>query len=154
MLMHHPQRVCCSCAAGMASTKMLPAATSHQVACRLLLTGDLITADEAKALGLVLDVHPLDQLLPAAKELAARIAAAAPAAVSATLQMLRMQLPYEQLEEAALLEAKEQAVFFKGEDIKEGLAAVREKRAPKFKSTAAIDPELTRTHGDSSTGNS
>jgi hypothetical protein len=28
----------------MASTALLPAATNHQVACRLLLTGDLITA--------------------------------------------------------------------------------------------------------------
>jgi hypothetical protein len=30
---------------------MLPAATSHQVACRLLLTGDLITAQVRRALG-------------------------------------------------------------------------------------------------------
>jgi hypothetical protein len=33
-------------------------------------------------------------------------------------------------------------VFFKGEDIKEGLAAVKEKRQPHFKSKAAIDPAL------------
>ena len=40
----------------MASTAVLPAATSHQVACRLLLTGDLISAQEALDLGLVLEV--------------------------------------------------------------------------------------------------
>jgi hypothetical protein len=44
------------------------------------------------------------------------------------------------------------AVFFKGEDIKEGLAAVKEKRQPRFKSTAAIDPALAEAgsqHGGS-----
>jgi hypothetical protein len=43
-------------------------------------------------------------------------------------------------------------VFFKGEDIKEGLAAVREKRQPRFRSTAAIDPALAaagQQHGSS-----
>jgi enoyl-CoA hydratase/carnithine racemase len=64
---------------------------------------------EAKELGLVLEVHPPEQLMAAAHALAGRIAAAAPAAVSATLQMLRLQLPQHVLQEAALLEAKEQA---------------------------------------------
>ncbi|KAF6258887.1 ClpP/crotonase-like domain-containing protein [Scenedesmus sp. NREL 46B-D3] len=139
---------------GMGSTCMLPAATNHQVACRLLLTGDLITAQEAKELGLVLEVHPPDQLLAAAQALAGRVAAAAPAAVSATLQMLRLQLPQHVLQEAALLEAREQAVFFKAEDIKEGLAAVKEKRQPCFQSTAAMDATLAAPgsqHGGSNT---
>eukprot|EP00878_Enallax_costatus_P038932 GHUV01044430.1.p1 GENE.GHUV01044430.1~~GHUV01044430.1.p1 ORF type:complete len:204 (+),score=82.51 GHUV01044430.1:166-777(+) len=131
---------------GMASTAVLPAVTNHQVACRLLLTGDLITAQEAQGLGLVLDVVEPDQLMAAATDLAARIAAAAPAAVSATLQMLRLQMPWSQLEAAAELEAQEQAAYFKGPDIKEGLAAVREKRAPRFTSQAAIDPVLERQH--------
>uniref|UniRef100_A0A383WDH6 Uncharacterized protein n=1 Tax=Tetradesmus obliquus TaxID=3088 RepID=A0A383WDH6_TETOB len=135
---------------GMGSTCMLPAATSHQVACRLLLTGDLISAQEAKELGLLLEVHPPEQLLPAAHDLARRIAAAAPAAVTATLQMLRLQLPQHVLQEAARLEAKEQAVFFKRDDIKEGLAAVKEKRQPRFKSTAAIDPALAEAGRSSS----
>jgi enoyl-CoA hydratase/carnithine racemase len=64
---------------------------------------------EAKELGLVLEVHPPEQLMAAAHALAGRIAAAAPAAVSATLQMLRLQLPQHVLQEAARLEAKEQA---------------------------------------------
>lgn len=40
----------------MASATVLPAVTNHQVACRLLLTGDLIDAAEALELGLVLQV--------------------------------------------------------------------------------------------------
>lgn len=133
----------------MASTAVLPAVTNHQVACRLLLTGDLITAHEAQRLGLVLDVVEPEQLMAAATDIAGRIAAAAPAAVSATLQMLRLQLPWSQLEAAAELEAQEQASYFKGEDIKEGLAAVREKRAPRFTSRAAVDPVLEKQHSSS-----
>lgn len=60
------------------------------------------------------------------------LAAASPAAVAATLQMLRQALPWEQLEAGAEREAAAQAAFFKGPDIVEGLAAVKEKRAPKF----------------------
>jgi hypothetical protein len=44
-------------------------------------------------------------------------------------------------------------VFFKSEDIKEGLAAVKEKRQPCFTSTAALDPTLAEAgspHGGSS----
>lgn len=117
---------------GMASTALLPSITNHQVACRLLLTGDLISAQEAKSLGLVLDVVDPEQLLPAAKELARRIAAASPAAVAATLSMLRQALPWEQLEAAAKEEAQRQAALFLGPDIKEGLEAVKEKRQPSF----------------------
>lgn len=59
-------------------------------------------------------------------------AAASPAAVSATLKMLRQALPWEQLEAAAEQEAQQQAALFLGPDIKEGLAAVKEKRQPSF----------------------
>lgn len=60
-------------------------------------------------------------------------AAASPAAVAATLQMLRQAAPnWQQLEAAAEQEAQSQASFFKGPDIREGLAAVREKRQPRF----------------------
>lgn len=59
-------------------------------------------------------------------------AAASPAAVAETLKMLRQAMPWEQLEAAAEQEAQQQAAFFLGPDLKEGLAAVKEKRQPKF----------------------
>jgi enoyl-CoA hydratase/carnithine racemase len=46
--------------------------------------------------------------------------------------MLRQSLPFKQLEAAAEQEAQHQAAFFLGPDIKEGLAAVKEKRQPMF----------------------
>jgi hypothetical protein len=74
--------------------------------------------------------------MAAAHALAGRIAAAAPAAVSATLQMLRLQLPQHVLQEAALLEAKEQA------------GAVRCKRLPHLH--FALVGSMGRRHGASS----
>jgi enoyl-CoA hydratase/carnithine racemase len=46
--------------------------------------------------------------------------------------MLRQALPWEHLEAAAVQEAQRQAALFLGPDIKEGLAAVKEKRQPSF----------------------
>jgi hypothetical protein len=58
----------------------------------MLLTGDLVSGEEAQRLGLILEAHPPEQLLGAALKLAGSIAAAAPAAVAATLAMLREQV--------------------------------------------------------------
>lgn len=117
---------------GMASTCVLPAATNHQVACRLLLTGDLVTAQEALELGLVLQVVEPDGLLDAAQRLAGRVAAASPSAVAETLRLLRARLPWEELEAAAREEARLQASFFKRPDCREGVDSVKSKRAALF----------------------
>ncbi|GBF89851.1 hypothetical protein Rsub_02555 [Raphidocelis subcapitata] len=117
---------------GMASATVLPAATNHQIACRLLLTGDLIDAHEALRLGLVLEVVEPAELLPAAQRLAGRIASASPSAVSATLRALRARLPWGELEAAAGAEAAAQALFFKQEDCREGVDSVKQKRPAKF----------------------
>lgn len=118
----------------MASTCVLPAATSHQVACRLLLTGDLVTAAEARDLGLVLEVTPPGEcVVAAAQRLAGRIASASPTAVAATLERLRARLPWDELKAAAEAEAALQARFFKGADCREGVDSVRGKRPARFR---------------------
>jgi hypothetical protein len=53
-----------------------------------------------------------------------------------------MQVPWDELQKAAELEAGVQAGFFAGPDILEGLAAVREKRKPQFKSEAHMQEEV------------
>jgi len=73
----------------MGSSFTLSHVASPQVASRLLLTGELITAEEAKDLGLVLEVHPADKVLARAVELADKIAEASPLAVRGTVKMLR-----------------------------------------------------------------
>ena len=70
-------------------------------------------------------------MLPAALALAEEIASAAPLAVRGAKRSLALtdasDLP-AQLD----LEAAEQALCYESADLLEGLAAVREKRAPKF----------------------
>jgi enoyl-CoA hydratase/carnithine racemase len=73
-----------------------------------------------------------DELLPAAARLAGRVAAASPAAVSATLSMLRARLPWAELEAGARAEAAAQAQFFKGPDCREGVDSVKGKRPARF----------------------
>ena len=56
--------------------------------------------------------------------------------------LVMLQVPWDQLEKAAEMEAGVQAGFFAGPDILEGLAAVREKRPPQFKSEAHMQEQV------------
>jgi enoyl-CoA hydratase len=118
---------------GMASTFLLPLTTSHAAACRLLLTGDVVGADEAVRLGLALASHPPDMLLPAALALARRMAEGCPRAVRETLRMLRSRGGGEEaMLRAAEQEAGRQGWYFTQADAKEGLEAVKGKRGARF----------------------
>jgi crotonobetainyl-CoA hydratase len=66
----------------------LPRRLPRPVAVELLLTGRTMTAVEAGDRGLVNQVVPGDQLMPAARALAARVIRAAPLAVAAVLEVL------------------------------------------------------------------
>ncbi|WP_291993083.1 enoyl-CoA hydratase-related protein [Candidatus Accumulibacter sp. ACC003] len=62
----------------------------YQQAFELTLTGRIVTADEAKALGIVLEVLEPENLLPRARELAARIAAQPAKALRLTKRLMKM----------------------------------------------------------------
>ncbi len=62
----------------------------YQQAFELTLTGRLVGAEEAKALGIVLDVVEPERLLPAALDLAARIAAQPPKALRLSKRLMKM----------------------------------------------------------------
>jgi len=66
----------------------LPRRLPRPVAVELLLTGRTMTAAEAGDRGLVNQVVPGDQLMPAARALAARVIRSAPLAVAAVLEVL------------------------------------------------------------------
>jgi enoyl-CoA hydratase len=82
-------------------------------------------------LGLVSGVSEPDALLGDALAVAGRIASAAPIAVRLTKAGLRGG-GHQSLEEALQYEALAQPVTFATEDLREGLAATREKRKPNF----------------------
>jgi len=101
-------------------------------AMRWLLTGDLLSAAEAKQLGLVSEVVPDGEVLSHSLALAAKIAALPPLAVAAIKETLLLGADAP-LSAALLLERKAFQLLFASEDRSEGLSAFMERRKPQFK---------------------
>jgi len=116
--------------AGMATTWLLPEVAGPAVARELLLTGRVVTGEEAVAMGLINRVFPGDGLLHAALAVARSIAAKAPIATRLTTVALRDG--HRSMAEALRWEALAQPVTMATEDLAEGLAAQRERRPPNF----------------------
>ena len=86
-----------------------------------------IKAEEAYRIGLVNNVYPLDELMPAAKKLAATIARNAPIAVRACKRAINEGLQVD-MDQALVIEEKLFGSCFESHDQKEGMAAFLEKR--------------------------
>lgn len=86
-----------------------------------------IKADEALRIGLVNAVYPLEELIPAAKKLAGKIARNAPIAVRACKKAINEGLDVD-MDKAIVIEEKLFGSCFESEDQKEGMAAFLEKR--------------------------
>jgi enoyl-CoA hydratase len=116
---------------GMASTLTLPRAIGAARALELFYTGRVVSGREAEALGLVNRAVPPAELMETALETARAIATSAPLVV----RMLKRAV-YQGLESAVTAaveyEAFCQAITFGSEDLQEGLAAARGRRAPRF----------------------
>ena len=110
--------------------KRIPLATATELA----ITGDPIDAHRALALGLVNRVVPTDDVLDAALELAARIAANGPLAIKNSLRMVREAGDLS--EEAGWPRNFELAMeVFASKDSIEGATAFAEKREPRWTGT-------------------
>ena len=118
--------------AGDGGCVVWPAAVGMLRAKRYLLTGDRLTAEDAWAIGLVTDlVDGPDDALPAARALAARIAALPPLAVQGTKRALNrivQQRAGEVLDLSFALEGDSMA----SDDLAEAIAAFKERREPKY----------------------
>jgi enoyl-CoA hydratase len=112
----------------------LPKRIPLALATELAITGDPIDAHRALQLGLVSRVVPLAEVVDAALELAARIAANGPLAVRKTLQMVREA--GDLTEEEAWPRNFELAMeVFASKDSIEGATAFAEKRPPRWTGT-------------------
>lgn len=115
-----------------ASTWFLPKLVGVAQAAEWLYTGRVFDAPEALAGGLVRSVHPADELLPAARALAAEIAESAPLSVALTRQMLWRMAGADHPMEAHRVDSR--AVFETGKlpDAMEGVMSFLEKRPAQF----------------------
>lgn len=116
---------------GGGSTVRLPRQIPSARAMELLLTGDLITAQEAFDLGFLNRVVPRAQVLEAAFALAEKIAANGPIAVQAIRKSARECQGRPEVE-ALAMESRFSAPVFKTEDAREGPRAFMEKRKPVY----------------------
>jgi enoyl-CoA hydratase len=99
---------------------------------RLIYTGEMIKADEAKALGLVTEIVATDKVRDRACDVAWLIAQKAPLAVAACKKAINDGADAE-LTSALENEARLFGSLFNTEDMREGTAAFVEKRTPEFK---------------------
>ena len=108
----------------------LPRLVPIGIAMEMLLSGDMISAQEAYRIGLANQVVPANQLLDAAKKMAARFADCAPIALQSIKETVlkTMGMP---LNEA--LNARFGPNIMATEDAKEGTLAFTEKRKPVWK---------------------
>src|SRR5690606_18928611 len=116
---------------GMATTWSLPEVAGLAVARDLLLTGRMVTGEEAVPLGLASRAVPVEGLLDVALDAARRVAAAAPVATRFTTVALRNG-GHASFEDAIAWEGLAQAVTMTTADLHEGIRAAGERRTPVF----------------------
>lgn len=117
---------------GAGGTQRLTRIIGKARSMEMILTGRLISADEAFRFGLVNKVVPVESYLDAAIKLAGQIAEMSPVAVKLAKESVNNS--YEApLSEALKLERKNFYLLFASKDQKEGMNAFVEKREPKFK---------------------
>ncbi len=97
----------------------------------LVLTGKVITAQEGFEMGLLNRVTAPDALMPAVRELAAKMLAAGPIGIGLAKYLVNKSLSLN-IESGLELEANTFGLTFGTEDQKEGMTAFVEKRTPTF----------------------
>jgi enoyl-CoA hydratase len=112
-------------------TQRLPRLAGRKRALELLLTGDPFSPARALEIGLVNAVVPHDELLPAARELAARIMRHSPLAVGSIISAVTRGLNMA-IGEGLQVESEQFAAMVSTSDLREGLAAWSERRPPNY----------------------
>jgi enoyl-CoA hydratase/carnithine racemase len=117
---------------GFGGSQRLPRIVGKGRALQIILTGDMVRADEAYRIGLVNEVLPFAELLPHAEALANKIIANAPIASRYCLDAVNKGLGMT-LADGLAYEASLFGLCFATQDKVEGTHAFLEKRAPQFK---------------------
>jgi enoyl-CoA hydratase len=117
---------------GGGGTQRLPRLVGKGRALQLILSGEMISAQEAHRIGLINEIVPAADLITRAEAILKRIASNAPIAVKYALDAVNKGLETSQSEGLAL-EASYFGLCAATEDKAEGTSAFLQKRAPQFK---------------------
>jgi enoyl-CoA hydratase/carnithine racemase len=117
---------------GGGGTQRLPRLVGKGRALQLILSGEMISAQEAYRIGLVNEIVPAADLVTRAETILKKISSNAPIAVKFALEAANKGMDASQ-GEGLLLEAAYFGLCAATEDKKEGTTAFLEKRAPQFR---------------------
>lgn len=115
---------------GYGGTQRLPQLVGKGKAMEMIMTAGMISAEEAKQLGLVNYVVPLEELLPLAEKLASKIMRNSSIAISAAI--MAINAGFEDGVNGYNAEIEAFGDSFGTKDFKEGTTAFLEKRKPNF----------------------
>ncbi len=115
---------------GYGGTQRLTQLIGKGKAMELIMTADMIGADEAKSLGLVNHVFPITELLNETKKILTKINTKAPVAIAKSIALINQAANGDSTGFAS--EIKEFGACFATEDMKEGVSAFMEKRKANF----------------------
>ena len=116
---------------GAGGTQRLPRLVGKGRALQIILSGEMISAQEAYRIGLVNEVVPAGELIARCEAILKQILANAPLAIRFALEAVNKGMETS-LSAGLLLEASVFAICAGTEDKHEGTAAFLEKRAPHF----------------------
>lgn len=117
---------------GYGGTVRLPRLVGRGRALEMMLTGEMIDADEAYRIGLVNRVTDPDALLGAARELAQKMIANGPIAIALALESVDRGISTT-IDDAQILESNLFGLLASTDDMREGMNAFLEKRKAEFK---------------------
>lgn len=116
---------------GFGGTQRLPRLVGKAKAIEMILTGDMINAQEARTLGLVNQVVPDGEVVRQAQGLAKKIASKGQVAVRLALQSIELGA-CEPITDGLALESRHFGQVCETLDMREGIQAFAQKRQPQF----------------------